>query len=347
MDYTWFRTYKETTRCPRHDREVSEVRCGNNCFTLIYKCGCDYCLDRGVLKLGHDPRCAERCFSEAFPLKCRIHDKPHSMLTCDDCSTIMYECGCMFHMCWIAENSLKTKIANGIDPLCKGWVGSPPRTHLEEAYYRCRTFRAGYTLDLSKLELTEVPPLPRGVKHLYISSNLLTALPELPEGIEMLSVNNNQLTTLPKIPDSVQTIYCERNLLTSIPRLPSKLSTLVCSHNQLSELPELPKKLIILACKNNLLKTLPDLSDLASLDCEDNPLEIPPPSRVPRDVGGVTFSDLRYDQIDMYREQWRQYNMKKRYAARMNTFKEELMMKVWNPETERGSWLTEDLINEK
>lgn len=108
---------------------------------------------------------------------------------------------------------------------------------------RTRFFVAEITkkLDVSKLGLTELPPLPLNLKELYCSDNLLTSLPNpLPQTLELLGCTRNRLTELPPLPRGLKTLSCISNRLTSLPPLPSGLVHLHCSDNRLRELPELP-----------------------------------------------------------------------------------------------------------
>lgn len=44
--------------------------------------------------------------------------------------------------------------------------------------------QGGSILDLSELELTEIPVLPAGIKELNVSRNALITLPEIPNGVK-------------------------------------------------------------------------------------------------------------------------------------------------------------------
>ena len=128
-------------------------------------------------------------------------------------------------------------------------------------------------LDLSRLGLTELPPIPEGITSLRCSHNPLTSLPRLPSTLEMLYCSYNQLTSLPELPPSLEYLQCSNNELTGLPELPPSLYTLYCNINRLSSLPELPPSLRILRCYNNELTSLPTLPPImVSINCYCNPL---------------------------------------------------------------------------
>ena len=129
----------------------------------------------------------------------------------------------------------------------------------------------------NKRELTELPPLPNTLTHLYCSDNKLKSLPNLPNGLHYLDCNNNDLTALPPLPDSITYMYCNHNQLKEFPNLSNMLENLECKHNELKILPPLPPNIRNLYCSNNQLKELPELNDLVNLYCENNELKNLPP----------------------------------------------------------------------
>ena len=58
-------------------------------------------------------------------------------------------------------------------------------------------------LNLSRLELTELPEIPLNCQQLFCSRNQLTSLPELPE-CTILSCEDNNLLYLPSLPKCVR-----------------------------------------------------------------------------------------------------------------------------------------------
>ncbi len=122
-------------------------------------------------------------------------------------------------------------------------------------------------------ELTSLCSLPSNLRYLYCQNNKLTSLPSLPRFLDVLSCSNNQLTSLGSLPPNLRDINCSYNQLTSIDSLSFNLITLNCSNNLLTSLPEFPVKLSFIDCSNNPLTSLPtDFKNLRSLNCEDNKL---------------------------------------------------------------------------
>jgi len=60
------------------------------------------------------------------------------------------------------------------------------------------------------------------LKRLLCENNNLTELPPLPEGLKLLYCNNNQLTSLPVLPASLEDLNCSFNQLTTLPVLQSQ-----------------------------------------------------------------------------------------------------------------------------
>ncbi len=93
---------------------------------------------------------------------------------------------------------------------------------------RSRTTRV---LDISKLNITELPPLP---------NNLLS-----------LSCYKTPLTTLPPLPDTLEEIDCSFTRIRTLPKhLPQNLKYLTAVETPLTEYPLLPDTLLYLELKN-------------------------------------------------------------------------------------------------
>ena len=133
---------------------------------------------------------------------------------------------------------------------------------MEEAQRRVREWVEGTRLDLSRLDLTELPELPVNLKELHITRNKLTKLPEnLPNGLTTLICTLNLITELPSaLPSSLQIIWCDSNNITSLPEsLPDSLTDINISHNKLTSLPNnFPKSLTDLRCSNNEITVIPE-----------------------------------------------------------------------------------------
>jgi hypothetical protein len=118
-------------------------------------------------------------------------------------------------------------------------------------------------LNLSNLNLKELPKLPIGVRQLNCAGNELESLPDLPDSLTWLNCSNNQLQSLlDKIPNGLRELYCKGNQLQSLPQLPEGLVVLECNDNEIMCLPVLP-------------------SSLSSLTISVSKLKYPPPEKLP------------------------------------------------------------------
>ena len=219
-------------------------------------------------------------------------------------------------------------------------------------------------LDLSKLGLTELPPLPDDLIVLRCDLNELTALPELPSSLRVLHCHQNQLSSLPKLPPLLESLSCSHNHLTSLPFLPSSLKQLVCMRNHLTALPYLPLFLRELSFDNNDITHLPTLPTLTSLSCcrnpltsltslphgltslfcFDNPLETIPelPSTLVYLVCTLPHTKERYaplrltpdmiQHVNRENQEWAEAQSMERSMKRCSIFYEELMHNRWNPD---------------
>jgi Leucine-rich repeat (LRR) protein len=84
---------------------------------------------------------------------------------------------------------------------------------------------------LSRMGLTELPPLPPTLIEFYCYKNAITSLPPLPPTLEVLDCDGNQLTELPPLPSTLVHLYCSDNAITELPPLPSTLVHLYCRNN--------------------------------------------------------------------------------------------------------------------
>lgn len=219
-------------------------------------------------------------------------------------------------------------------------------------------------LDLSKLELTELPPLPDNLILLRCDSNQLTSLPTLPSTLKVFHCHSNQLTSLPELPPFLESLSCSHNPLSSLPPLPSSLTQLVCMRNYLTELPPLPYGLLELcfdynyitrlpylpphlnelSCSYNQLTELPSLPSLESLYLFSNPLISLPelPSTLIHVVCVLPHNNERFaplrttpemiQQVNQANQEWMELQSMKRCMGRCSTYYEELMHQRWNPE---------------
>ena len=109
-------------------------------------------------------------------------------------------------------------------------------------------------LDLSGLNLKELPKLPMGVRQLNCANNELESLPDLPDSLIWLNCSNNQLQSLPQPPEGLKELYCKGNQLQSLPQLPEGLVVLECNDNEIMCLPVLPSSLSSLTISVSKLK---------------------------------------------------------------------------------------------
>lgn len=157
-------------------------------------------------------------------------------------------------------------------------------------------------LDLSNLQLKQIPSIIADMKHLkrlYLSNNSLTELPaDLPEELEVLQCSANRIRFLPeKLPSTLRTLRCTLNRLTSLSNLPAKLTKLYCCYNGINELPDISLK--ILHCTGNPIKFIPDImsNSLQELGCSFTQIKRLPDLPNIRELvfsfnNIVTFSDL-------------------------------------------------------
>ncbi len=90
--------------------------------------------------------------------------------------------------------------------------------------------RTTQELDVSKLDIIELPPLPNNLRSLICY--------------------RTQLTTLPPLPDTLEEIDCSFTLITTLPKhLPKNLKYFTAAETPLKEYPLLPDTLLYLELK--------------------------------------------------------------------------------------------------
>ena len=222
-------------------------------------------------------------------------------------------------------------------------------------------------LDLSKLGLTELPPLPDDLIMLRCDLNELTSLPTLPSSLRVLHCHQNQLSSLPELPPFLESLSCSHTHISCLPALPSSLTQLVCMRNHLTALPPLPSTLQELCIDNNDITQLPTLTSLLSLTslsccknpltslpslphglhslfCFANPLETFPelPSTLVYLVCTLPHTKERYaplrltpeqiQQVNRENQEWVEAQSMERCIKRCSVYYEELMHDRWNPD---------------
>ncbi|EJK0342883.1 T3SS effector E3 ubiquitin-protein ligase IpaH7.8, partial [Shigella sonnei] len=81
-------------------------------------------------------------------------------------------------------------------------------------------------LNLSDLNLTSLPELPKHISALIVENNKLTSLPKLPAFLKELNADNNRLSVIPELPESLTTLSVRSNQLENLPVLPNHLTSL-------------------------------------------------------------------------------------------------------------------------
>ena len=115
---------------------------------------------------------------------------------------------------------------------------------MDIVYQRINEWHAGgidtEILDISNLDLNELPKLPSNLKRLNCSGNNLTVIPELPEELVYLNCSKNKIYLIEEFPFNCKYIDCSYNVLNSLPEIPIDCVYLDISHNEFKRIPILP-----------------------------------------------------------------------------------------------------------
>lgn len=146
---------------------------------------------------------------------------------------------------------------------------------MEEAINRIKRWQYynddSLTLNLCHLDLTELPPIPEGVRSLYCTFNKLTKIDNLPNSLSILYCSMNNIKNLDNLPPNLQILHCQYNKIQYLDNLPNDLRILYCNHNLLTSVDHLPNSLRILYCEYNLITSLTNLPDnLTFIECHRN-----------------------------------------------------------------------------
>jgi Leucine-rich repeat (LRR) protein len=108
-------------------------------------------------------------------------------------------------------------------------------------------------LDLSDLDLVDIPVLPDSVTRLKLDNNRIKYLKfdQLPTKLGQLDINNNGLEHIEWFPETLVNLSAKNNNLTELPPLPSKLMFIHIEHNNIQTLPNIPRRLNLLYCYGN------------------------------------------------------------------------------------------------
>lgn len=155
-------------------------------------------------------------------------------------------------------------------------------------------------LDVSRLNITSLPPLPNSLKNLDCSHTPIIKLPPLPESLTFLDCSYTQITEIPRLPDSLKHLLCDNiSSLTSLPHLPNLLQYLWCNNTNIIELPPLPESLLWLHSEN---------------------------------CPYLLIQRMKEESTQTYKNCWRAYHEEqKRIQDRCAIIKEDLMQTAWHP----------------
>jgi hypothetical protein len=128
-------------------------------------------------------------------------------------------------------------------------------------------------LNLSYLNLTELPPLPSNLRRLKCYRNLLTTLEGLPKGLKYIWCNSNKFETFKGLPDGLLFISCSDNEnLNSIEDIPDSVRYIRLGDcSEVSSIKSLPSDLEYLNiwCMGGLSKIEEFPSKLKGLDISE------------------------------------------------------------------------------
>ncbi|HEX4511407.1 MAG TPA: NEL-type E3 ubiquitin ligase domain-containing protein [Burkholderiaceae bacterium] len=127
----------------------------------------------------------------------------------------------------------------------------------------------GAVLDLSDLNLDELPPLPANVQVLKARTNRFEQIESLPADLVGLDLHFGTLHTLTALPHGLQFLDLSVNMTVTLPSLPEGLNVLLAASCFGLGLPEqLPGRLRVLDLKGAFATNYPDnLDELISTGC--------------------------------------------------------------------------------
>lgn len=191
-----------------------------------------------------------------------------------------------------------------------------------------RALTALQRLDVGGNSLTELPPLPPGVRELFVDDNQLARFPELPP-LRLLDANRNRLVEVPPLAD-VEFVYVAANQLTA-PPVTRGSRYLNVSDNPLAALELADGTLSEVRAESCGLRELPAsigaLTQLRDLSLRGNLL-----SALPAEVAGLRalrHLDLRGNLLD---------DLPEELLALPDLRKLDLR---WNPLRRRPGWLAQ------
>lgn len=200
--------------------------------------------------------------------------------------------------------------------------------------------------------ISSLDNLPGDLDYLNCSNNLLTCLDNLPLKLNSLNCSNNTITSLNHLPTGLTVLNCASNQIENLDNIPKTIKFLYCSNNQIRLLNFLPPVLEMLHCKNNLIKRLDYLpKSVYNLDCDTEKMiysfneycpfltyfrpdytqyvEVSPEFIKPKNIHKLNKFKMLYFKLK-YGLKLEKYYLSHK-MNRINTFKEELMMTIWDP----------------
>jgi Leucine-rich repeat (LRR) protein len=121
---------------------------------------------------------------------------------------------------------------------------------------RIEASRLSGTLNISYMELEQLPELPDNLTTLLCHGNKLTEIQSLPRGLKKLVCCSNKLKSLSDLPTTLEYLMCNGNQLERLPALPKGMKRLLCHDNHLTSIPTLPESLELLGCSGNFIRSL-------------------------------------------------------------------------------------------
>ncbi|ARF09227.1 leucine-rich repeat protein [Catovirus CTV1] len=182
----------------------------------------------------------------------------------------------------IYENDLKFKNYRDLNPKKIDWnTGDLQKKYynenydsLEYRYSECKEKNNLLYLDLSHLDLKQIPKVPHdicdSIKYLFMNNNNLDQITGIEQfkKLQVLDISNNGVTEISKLPPSLKELSCRFNKISCLPFI-SELKILDCTSNKIRNL-ELYPNLEILICQDNEIQEIPKYNYLRKLVCCDN-----------------------------------------------------------------------------
>ncbi len=131
------------------------------------------------------------------------------------------------------------------------------------------------TLDLSEMNLIEIPPLNNAifanVENLFLNNNKLTGILDIRRftTLKIIDFSENNVTDV-LANDGLEELVCRKNKLTYTPKIKT-IVRLDCSDNNVSEV-NMTACMKILICSGNSIKTINNSKTLNKLLCDNNPI---------------------------------------------------------------------------